>query len=110
MVAKTVQRDSVTLSVPNSASPCESVADLNLLPTLPRVFYDRDPRRVARELLGKVLLRTGPDPLRAVRIVETEAYLGSNDSAAPSAAGPTARNQVLFGPPGHAYVYFIYGN
>jgi DNA-3-methyladenine glycosylase len=86
------------------------VADLNLLPTLPRVFYDRDPRRVARELLGKVLLRTGPGPLRAGRIVETEAYLGSNDSAAHSAAGPTARNQVLFGPPGHAYVYFIYGN
>ena len=77
---------------------------------LPREFYDRDPRRVARDLLGKVLVRRHRRRLLAGRIVEAEAYLGRNDPAAHAAAGPTARNLVLFGPPGHAYVYFIYGN
>ena len=77
---------------------------------LPRRFYDRDPRRVARELLGKILLRKHGRRLLAGRIVEVEAYLGVNDPAAHAAAGPTARNLVLFGPPGFAYVYFIYGN
>ncbi|MGA2746514.1 MAG: DNA-3-methyladenine glycosylase [Candidatus Sulfotelmatobacter sp.] len=76
---------------------------------LPRAFYGRDPRRVARELLGKVLVRKrGKSPLTA-RIVEVEAYLGQNDPASHAAAGNTARTSVLFGPPGHAYVYFIYG-
>ena len=87
----------------------QPVAALAQLPPLPRSFYDRDPRRVARELLGKILLRR-EYPLLAGRIVEVEAYLGRNDPAAHAFAGPTARNQVLFGPPGHAYVYFIYGN
>src|SRR5579872_4265958 len=76
---------------------------------LARAFYNRDPRRVARELLGRVLVRSGKVRLTA-RIVEVEAYLGENDPAAHSAAGNTARNSVLFGPPGFAYVYFIYGN
>jgi DNA-3-methyladenine glycosylase len=75
---------------------------------LPRPFFSRDPRRVARDLLGKVLVRKAP-PLTA-RIVEVEAYLGAGDPAAHSAAGKTARNAVLFGPPGYAYIYFIYGN
>src|SRR3984957_7333011 len=78
------------------------------IPPLDRAFFGRDPRRVARQLLGKVLVRTEP-PLTG-RIVEVEAYLGANDPAAHSAAGKTARNEVLFGPPGYAYVYFIYGN
>jgi DNA-3-methyladenine glycosylase len=73
-------------------------------------FYDRDPRIVSRELLGKILIRKEADELLAGRIVEVEAYLGSDDPAAHSAAGRTLRNAVLFGPPGHAYVYFIYGN
>ena len=84
---------------------------------LHRDFFARDPRRVARDLLGKVLLRSlgGENPaaegaLLAGRIVEVEAYLGENDPAAHAAAGNTNRTSVLFGAPGHAYVYFIYGN
>jgi DNA-3-methyladenine glycosylase len=77
---------------------------------LEREFYDRDPRRVSRELLGKVLVRRERRGLLAARIVEVEAYLGEDDPAAHSFAGRTLRNAVLFGPPGYAYVYFIYGN
>jgi DNA-3-methyladenine glycosylase len=77
---------------------------------LDRAFFARRPRRVARELLGKVLMREGEGPRLAARIVEVEAYLGENDPAAHAAAGNTARTSVLFGPPGYAYVYFIYGN
>ena len=77
---------------------------------LPREFYDRDPRRVSRELLGKVLVRKEAKQFLTARIVEVEAYLGENDPAAHSFAGRTPRNAVLFGPPGYAYVYFIYGN
>jgi DNA-3-methyladenine glycosylase len=77
---------------------------------LDRAFFSRDPRRVARELLGKVVVRQHSGALLTARIVEVEAYLGEQDPAAHSAAGNTARTAVLFGPPGHAYVYFIYGN
>lgn len=76
---------------------------------LDRAFFSRDPRRVARELLGKVLIRQTADAQLTARIVEVEAYLGEKDPASHSAAGNTARTSVLFGPPGHAYVYFIYG-
>ncbi len=79
-----------------------------LIPPLHREFFARSPRRVARELLGKVLIRT--EAAITARIVEVEAYLGQNDPAAHSAAGRTPRNAVLFGPPGYAYIYFIYGN
>ena len=78
--------------------------------TLDRAFFARDPRRVARQLLGKILLRQSGSTQLTARIVEVEAYLGLDDPAAHSAAGRTLRNAVLFGPPGHAYVYFIYGN
>jgi DNA-3-methyladenine glycosylase len=76
---------------------------------LSRQFFDRDPREVGPALLGKLLVRRKGLLLLAGRIVETEAYLGENDLAAHSASGRTKRNSVLFGPPGHAYVYFIYG-
>lgn len=77
---------------------------------LPRSFFSRNPRRVARDLLGKLLIRNRGKKVLVGRIVEVEAYLGKGDPAAHAAAGVTARNRVLFGPPGHAYVYFIYGN
>ncbi|MFY9676781.1 MAG: DNA-3-methyladenine glycosylase [Terriglobales bacterium] len=77
---------------------------------LTAAFFDRDPRRVARALLGKLLIRKTRGKILAGRIVETEAYLGTGDEAAHSFAGKTARNAVLFGPPGFAYVYFIYGS
>jgi len=74
-----------------------------------RKFFNRDPRQVGRELLGKIIVRTAGRRLLAGRIVEVEAYLGAGDAAAHAAAGRTLRNDVLFGPPGHAYIYFIYG-
>lgn len=80
------------------------------LKALPREFFNRDPRRVCRELLGKVLVRREAGKLLAGRVVEVEAYMGVKDPAAHASAGLTARNRVLFGPPGHAYIYFIYGN
>jgi DNA-3-methyladenine glycosylase len=78
---------------------------------LPREFFDRDPRKVGRELLGKLLIRKAARGKSLVgRIVEVEAYLGKNDPAAHSFRGETPRNAIMFGPPGFAYVYFIYGN
>lgn len=76
---------------------------------LPRSFFLAPPDRVARALLGKLILRRYAGELLAGRIVETEAYFGSDDAAAHACAGRTLRNAVLFGAPGHAYVYFIYG-
>jgi DNA-3-methyladenine glycosylase len=76
---------------------------------LPRSFYDRDTILVARELLGKWLVHCSAGRERVGRIVEVEAYLGEHDLAAHSSKGLTERTKIMFGPPGHAYVYFIYG-
>jgi DNA-3-methyladenine glycosylase len=72
---------------------------------LPRSFYQRPTIKVARDLLGKVVVHGETAGL----IVETEAYLGGDDLASHSARGVTDRTRIIFGPPGHAYVYFIYG-
>ena len=79
------------------------------LRSLTRGFFERDPRLVGRELLGKLLVRRQGSRILVGRVVETEAYLGKGDPAAHSASGRTPRNAVIFGPPGYAYVYFIYG-
>ncbi|HET9451546.1 MAG TPA: DNA-3-methyladenine glycosylase [Aggregicoccus sp.] len=80
---------------------------------LPEAFYARDALSVARELLGALLVLEGsgaPGEARKVgRIVETEAYVGEHDLACHAAKGRTARTEVLYGPPGRAYVYLIYG-
>ena len=78
-------------------------------PPLPQSFYERDPRKVARNLLGKLLIRREGRSRIVGRIVEVEAYL-DGDPAAHSYAGRTNRNYVLWGPAGISYVYFIYGN
>ena len=76
---------------------------------LPRSFYDRDTIVVAKELLGKFLVHQSNGVKRVGKIVEVEAYLGPHDLAAHSAKGRTKRTEIMFGPPGHAYVYLIYG-
>jgi DNA-3-methyladenine glycosylase len=79
------------------------------LSPLPRSFFDRPALEVAPELLGCLLVRRWRGAFRACRLVETEAYLGPHDAASHSRMGRTARNAPMFGQPGRAYVYFIYG-
>ena len=76
---------------------------------LPIAFYARQTVLVARGLLGKYLVRQLPDGIRAGRVVEVEAYVGQQDLACHASKGRTKRTEVLFGSPGRAYVYLIYG-
>jgi len=76
---------------------------------VPRSFYARPTLLVARELVGKVLVRRSREGVTSGKIVEVEAYIGEDDPACHAAPGPTPRNQPLYGDPGHAYVYFNYG-
>jgi DNA-3-methyladenine glycosylase len=82
-----------------------TTAGTRLGPILPRRFYNRPVIDVARDLLGKVLIHGATGGI----IVETEAYLGLKDASSHAYCGVTERNKVMFGPPGFAYVYFIYG-
>jgi DNA-3-methyladenine glycosylase len=76
---------------------------------LTRDFFNRPTLRVAKELLGKFLVRKINGKIIAAVITETEAYCGPNDLASHASRGRTKRTEVMFGPPGHAYVYLIYG-
>ncbi len=76
---------------------------------LPQQFYNRDTLTVARELLGQLLVRDLEEQQLSGQIVEVEAYVGESDTASHASPGPTDRNAPMYGPPGHAYVYLIYG-
>jgi DNA-3-methyladenine glycosylase len=92
------------VSGPTEVQPTSSVSKI-----LPIDFYARHTLSVARALLGKYLVRELPDGIRAGRVIEVEAYVGSHDLACHASKGRTKRTEVLFGSPGRAYVYLIYG-
>ncbi len=79
------------------------------MPRLGRSFYARDAVAVARELIGCLFVHDGPSGRVAVRLIETEAYRGVQDPGSHGYRGKTPRTEVMYGPPGHLYVYFTYG-
>ncbi len=79
------------------------------MPRLTKAFYSRDAISVARDLIGCVFVHDSEEGKTSVRIVEVEAYRGSEDPGSHGYRGPTPRTEVMFGPPGHLYVYFTYG-
>lgn len=83
---------------------------VRIMKPLPRSFYDRETLTVAKKLLGKYLVRRTDDGEIVAKIVEVEAYRGADDPASHAYRGPTKRNWPMFGKPGCAYIYFIYGN
>ena len=84
-------------------------ADCLHMQKLARAFFNRDTIVVAKQLLGKYIIKTTDEIQQVAKIVEVEAYLGPHDKAAHSARGLTPRTTVMYGEPGHAYVYLIYG-
>ena len=82
---------------------------MNVCRETSRSFYDRPTLDVARDLIGKVLVHVRRGVRTSGVIVEVEAYIGESDPACHAAPGPTQRNEPLYGPPGHAYVYLNYG-
>jgi DNA-3-methyladenine glycosylase len=87
----------------------DETVDARLVAPLDRAFFERDALVVARALVGTRIVVRAPDGERVARIVETEAYRGPKDLACHARAGVTKRTRTLYGPPGHAYVFLIYG-
>jgi DNA-3-methyladenine glycosylase len=87
----------------------EDTISVGSMVKLPRSFYEQPTVDVAKQLLGKYLVRNHPQGVTVGRIVETEAYIGPHDLACHASHGRTPRTEVMFGPAGHAYVYFVYG-
>jgi DNA-3-methyladenine glycosylase len=105
VIAPTAGVARVSSAAPRSKDPHTDARGL----VLPREFYNRDPIEVAHDVLGLWLVHVTGGVKRIGRIVEVEAYLGPHDLAAHSSRGRTRRTEVMFGPPGHAYVYLVYG-